>query len=398
MSILRSIRGMVCVELTSADLSGTLAAAAERNIELFALQITGQLSARMTILRGDYRKLKVLCLRRGDSIRILGRKGLYWSLKNLIRRPVLVAGLMVCLAGAVYLPSRVFFVQVEGNQNVPTRLIQEAAAHCGIRFGANRQAVRSEKVKNALLESVPQLQWAGVNTYGCVAKISVRERAAEETPDPEAGFGHIVALREGVITDCTATRGNLLCVPGQAVTPGEILISGYTDCGLTIRAEQAAGEIYARTRRALDALSPLCGTTLEDQGEERKKISLLLGKKRINLWKDSGIWDTTCDRMYAEYYITLPGGFQLPLALAVERYRVREPSDSQADSDSVRSRLRSFGASYLKDQMVAGSILKENLNFREENGWLYLAGEYVCTEMIGKMQRLEIGETNGEDN
>ena len=102
--------------------------------------------------------------------------------------------------------------------------------------------------------------------------------------------------------------------------------------------------------------------------------------------------------MYEEYYITLPGGFQLPLALAVERYRVRDPLDSQADSDSVRSRLRSFGASYLKEQMVAGSILEENLNFREENGWLYLAGEYVCTEMIGKMQRLEIGETNGEDN
>ena len=38
--------------------------------------------------------------------------------------------------------------------------------------------IRSEKVKNSLLQRIPQLQWAGINTDGCVAVISVREKTA----------------------------------------------------------------------------------------------------------------------------------------------------------------------------------------------------------------------------
>ena len=89
-------------------------------------------------------------------------------------RPVLLAGLGILFLLAMYLPSRVLFIRVEGNMQIPDRQILAAAEECGIRFGASRREVRSEKVKNALLSSVPQLQWAGVNTAGCVATISVR--------------------------------------------------------------------------------------------------------------------------------------------------------------------------------------------------------------------------------
>lgn len=41
-------------------------------------------------------------------------------------------------------------------------------------------------MKNALLSAIPELQWAGVNTYGCRAVISVRERTLpERKPEPE---------------------------------------------------------------------------------------------------------------------------------------------------------------------------------------------------------------------
>ena len=392
MKFVSSLTGTVKAKLTGADIAGTLDLLSCRGVEVLEFQLLSELEGILRLRRRDYREAHKLCTHRGDKLVLQHRKGIYWTLKTLWLRPVLVLGMLIYLFAALYLPSRVFFVRVVGNDKIPTRQILEAASECGIHFGSSRRAVRSEKLKNKLLEAVPELQWAGVNTYGCVAEISVRERTSPDVTKSDSAFGHIVASREGVITFCNATRGNLICGPGQAVNQGDILISGYTDCGLTIRAEQAQGEVFAATKRDLQVLTPDVCETAAQTGEEKKKISLLIGKKRINLWKDSGIWDTTCDRMYEEYYITLPGGFVLPLGWSVERYGSRELTEQELLPEDREKLLETTAEGYLKDQMLSGTIRKSHLMYDDGPGWIQLTGEFSCVEMIGIMQRLEIGE------
>ena len=398
MRILTSWQGNVTVRLTGADISGTLDMLNRQGIRIRHCTLRSELEAELVVSREQFRQMKGLCEKRGDSLLIRGRDGVYWTLKAFFSRPVLTIGLFLYLIATLFLPTRVFFVSVTGNSTVPDRLILEAAEDCGIGFASSRRAVRSERVKNALLEAVPELQWAGVNTYGCVARISVREREKEEEKAPESAFGHIVASRDGVIVSCDATRGNLLCGPGQAVSAGDILISGYTDCGLTIRAEQAQGEIFASTRRDITTVTPDACLNGMKTGEQKKKISLLIGKKRINLWKDSGIWDTTCDRIYEEYYITLPGGFRLPFGWSVERYETRTVSQGTVDVENAKRLLAETSEAYLKTQMLAGIIRDSHTSCQEAVGILQMTGQYSCVEMIGCMQRLEIGEKNGENN
>ena len=398
MSLRSSLGGTVTVRINGANLPATLDALAQRGIPICRCIFLTELEVQVTIPRSGYRQLKQICEKRGDTLDVLRRGGMYWAMKSLRNRPVLIAGAMLYLFASLYLPSRVLFVRTEGNSRVPAKQILEAAEASGIRFGASRRAVRSEKMKNALLEAVPQLQWAGVNTYGCVAKISVREKNQEKEATWDSSLGHIVAGMDGVVQEVTALRGTLLCAPGQAVSAGDILISGYTDSGLAIRAEQAEGEVYAATRRSLRVLMPDSGQIWVSDGAHKKKISILLGKKRINLWKDSGIWDTTCDRMYEEYYITLPGGFQLPFGWSVEKYRVRELSCQKWDRQDMEDVLSGTAEAYLKSQMISGIIRDRVRTFYESSGSLQLAGEYSCVEMIGFRQRLEIGDTNGENN
>ena len=392
MKFISSLTGIVRAKLTGADIAGTLDVLSRRGVEVLEFQMLSELEGYLSLRRRDYREARKLCDHRGDKLVLQDRKGIYWTLKSLWRRPVLVVGMLLYLFAALYLPSRVFFVRVVGNEKIPARQILEAASECGIHFGSSRRAVRSEKMKNKLLEAVPELQWAGVNTYGCVAEISVRERTTPERTDNPSSFGHIVAIREGVITSCNATRGNLICGPGQAVAPGDILISGYTDCGLTIRAEQAQGEVFAATKRDLRAVTPDVCMIGAQTGEEKKKISLIIGKKRINLWKDSGIWDSTCDRMYEEYYITLPGGFVLPLGWCVERYGSRELSEQNLMPENREALLAETAEDYLKDQMLSGTIRKSHLIYETGEGVIQMTGQFSCVEMIGVMQRLEIGE------
>ena len=398
MRFLSDFGGTVTVKLTGADLPHTLDIWIRQGIVISGCRHLSDLEAEITMHRSQYPQAQRICRAQGDTLRVEATDGLYWHLRSLRKRKIFICGMLLFFLASLYLPTRIWFVRVDGNDTIPSRRILEAAQSCGIGFGASRRGVRSERVKNELLEALPQLQWAGVNTYGCVAEISVRERPSEEPPDDSKGIGHIISGMDGVIVSATATKGTLLCTPGQAVSAGDILISGYTDCGLSIRAEQAEGEVFAATRRKLTVILPDSYRLGPSSEVEYKKISLLVGKKRINLWKDSGIWDGTCGRMYEEYYITLPGGFQLPLGWSVERCQVRSLLPASQQQEKQEALLSETAERYLKSQMLSGTIRNEKLSFAAKSGMIQLTGEYGCLEMIGFRQRLEIGETNGENN
>lgn len=398
MDFWRSIVGFLDVELTSAEPEAAMAAINGAGIEIKNLQKINELTYSFRIRRQNHRKLCAICEKRGESLRICKKRGLYWRFKSLLARPVLFGGSIFLLAMVLYLPTRVFFVKVEGNQTVPAKKILEAAENCGIGFGVSRREVRSEQVKNALLSAVPELQWAGVNTSGCVATISVRERSDSEEAQLRPEVASIVASRDGYVLSCTVTRGNALVATGQPVKEGQVLISGYTDCGICIRAECAEGEIMAQTNRSLEAVTPGECALKVLTGQVKRKYSLLFRKKRIFLWKDSGIWDASCGRMYEEYYITLPGGFQLPIALCVEEYICYESTAWDIPEAEAENALKTFAENYLTKQMIAGKILSSVQSVSSEEGLYRLTGEYACAEMIGKVRQEQIGDIHGKNN
>lgn len=398
MDFWKSIAGQAEVELTSAEPGAALGAINARGIEIYSVEQVSDLTCRFYIHRSDYRALRTLSEKRGETLKLLRRNGLYWSAKSLLNRPLLLFGMALFLAFVLYLPTRILFVRVEGNESVPAKKILAAAEESGICFGASRREVRSEKMKNALLAAVPELQWAGVNTSGCVAIISVRERSIEEEKGELPAVSSIVASRDGYIVSATVTRGNSLCSIGQAVKEGQLLISGYTDAGICIRATRAEGEIYAQTNRNLTVITPLECLHRGEITQMRKKYSLLIGKKRINLWKDSGIWDASCGRMYEEYYVTLPGGFQLPIALCVEEYISYESEASELPREHMEQMLSAFAEQYLQQQMIAGTIMNRTQVFSEGEGICRLKGKYVCTEMIGRERQEQIGDTDGKND
>ena len=398
MDFWRSMAGYLEVELTSAEPEAALAAMNAERIEIKNLLKINELTYSFCVRRRDYRILNEIGERRGESLRILRKRGLYWEAKHFLGRPVLLLGSAVLLSMVLYLPTRVFFIRVDGNSSVPERKILEAAENCGIGFGASRREVRSEKAKNALLAAVPELQWAGVNTSGCVATISVRERSDLEASKEKPEVASVVASRDGYVLSCTVTKGNALVTVGQSVREGQVLISGYTDCGICIRAECAEGEVMAQTSRTLEAVTPLQCVQKVQSGEVKRKYSLLIRKKRIFLWKDSGISDAGCGRMYEEYYITLPGGFQLPIALCVETCTCYESAVLEVPESEAEDSLKAFASRYLSKQMVAGEILNRTEEISQENGVYRLKGAYACAEMIGKMRQEQIGDTNGKNS
>ena len=243
---------------------------------------------------------------------------------------------------------------------------------------------------------LPELKWAGVNTYGCRAVITVRERDSAEQKGVRSPVRHIVAKRDGIIVSCTVTDGCRACDAGQAVKEGDILISGYTDCGIAIRAEAASGQIFAETNRNLVVITQnqcLRRTALK---QKAVRFSLILGKKRINFYKGSGISGATCVKMLTEYVLTLPGGFELPVSLVKECII---PSDTAtAETNDHQALLKIIASAYLEEQMISGTVLRKDEILSEAAGLWVLEGQYACIEQIGVERDEKIGDLHGEAN
>jgi hypothetical protein len=207
-----------------------------------------------------------------------------------------------------------------------------------------------------------------------------------------------VADQDAYILSSTVTNGTALVHPGDSVTKGQILISGYIDNGFHIRASRAGGEILGLTNRNLSAVMPSKSLNILEQTTTKYNISLSIRKKRINLWKDSRISDTCCGRMYEEYFVSLPGGYQLPVAICIDRYPSYQTEGYDIPQEKADSGLKDFSEAYLTNQMIAGTILRKHHKIIAADNLYCLTSNYTCSEMIGREEREQIGEHNGKRN
>ena len=394
MDLFRSFAGSLRIKIICADPESFLSRLNQEDILLDGLNYTQALTVEADIHKGDYKRVKIIAQACGAQVEIIKKDGIYWSIRNVLNRPVLLFGLVLLICAVVYLPGRIFFVRVEGNQYIPDRKIIEQAQLCGVGFGVNRRTVRSENVKNALLQKIPELQWIGVNTSGCVAIISVQEKAQTNQSNNKlltgTGVSSIVASCDGIIQEVSVKKGNPLCAPGQAVKAGQTLVSGYTDCGLSICATQAQAEIYALTYRNLHVISPVHYQKRGEITSYKKKIYLQLGKKLINLYNNSGISGTTCVKICKKNYLTLPGGFTLPIALITEAYYDYEVYNCKDANNQQPVWLADYAEHYLAEQMIAGQILKSNTNAATNEDCFTFIADYICREMIALVKQEEI--------
>jgi len=94
--------------------------------------------------------------------------------------------------------------------------------------------------------------------------------------------------------------------------------------------------------------------------------------------------------MYKEYYVTFPGGFRLPLALAVDtisQYRWENNVQPVLEAE-----IEAYARNYLLGQIQAGTVLSAEEMFSKEAGVYLFQGKYICREMIGRERQETIGD------
>ena len=383
--------GRCQVSLVTANWEGFCYQTGKDGISIYEAEPDGSLTYVFQCSFSDFYQIRKIAEKQGDHLKLQNTPGFLSFCEKTIKRPILILGLCLMIFFFLYLPTRVLFIRVSGNSEVPDLQILEAAAESGVRFGASRKDLRGEEIKNQLLQKIPQLSWAGIRTRGCVAEVSVREQKRNQIKVQRIGAWSILAERDGIVEQCTVRKGELLCRKGQAVCKDQILISGLPSENSKNNFCAADGEIYALTSRTQAAVTPSQYIRRGCKQGTGFKITLLVGKKRIKLCGSSGNEAPSCGRMYKEYCITLPGGYRLPAALVFDRYTACELNTVLQPSEKIYHELMAAADQNLLNKMIAGRILRRRDRFYLQNDIYHLEGSFLCHEMIGRIRQ----EKNG---
>lgn len=379
------VRNSAELQVLSADLTGLINLLTSEGVQLQNVIFQNEITANITVKYSQLRKLCVLLDKQSVDYKIKKRNSLPILRTRFLARPVFGFVIIMIFVLTLVIPGEVLFIRVEGNTSIPTNEIITHAESCGITFGASTAEIRSEQVKNALLEKLNSLQWAAVNTKGCVATISVKEKDDQEQRNAMTEQGSsIVAARDGVLIDVITRSGQAKCSAGQAVKAGQVLISGFVDCGSVLKVCQADGEVIAQTVHAAQIIAPTDFAVREALIQTIKRYSLRIGKKLIKLYQDSGISPAACVKIYEEKPLVLSENNHLPVVLIEETLRFYEPTDATVPGVCSHTWLIAFARGYICEQMIAGTVKNEELSFTCTQFSCKIKGSYLCEEMIGR--------------
>lgn len=395
--LIRYLFGWARVRVTGASPETLLNRLTEAEIPLWMPEWEDALHLRLCVPLGRTGAVRELALRCFCDAEVTERHGLPLQLRAALRRPFLSIGALLAVAALFFLQNFVWVIRVEGTQTLHPQQVVRALEELDISFGSWAPAIDSQMTKNRMLNLLPQLSWLAVNRSGGRLNVLLTERRQETEKRESYSVANIVALRDGVLTEVSVFEGMQLCKRGDAVREGQVLVSGFEDNGLFLRAVCAQGEIYAETRHTGTVVMPATAWVKCYTGRQRTQVTLVVGRKRINLCGNSSIFMGSCDKMVEEKQLTLPRGETLPLRLEIATYAEYTLERETLPEKTARQSLTAAWLRSTEHAMIAGTVDSTESTLLCDGEVYILQAQSACTEMIGRqvpMDTVYEGETN----
>ena len=393
--VIQYIRGTATLTILGASPEMALNRLAQETIGFWDLTMLDSFTYEITLLRKDYPRAMTAIQHAQCEGKLKKLSGFKQTFRGLGKRP----GIWVALLAAVILPTVlsqfVWTIDVSGNETIPTQKVLQQLEEVGVYIGAYGPTIKSQDIKNQMLNRIPELQWIAVNRSGGKVQILLKERQLRPDIIDQKQICNIVAGKTGLVTKVEVYSGTVQCQVGQTVLQGQLLVSGYNQTDVNLQTSHAQAEIYARTWRKYHVLVPSQETVKQYTGQEERRYALEIGKKRINFSTKSGILSGSYDKIVSRQYLTLPGGIQFPICLVTEQYLAYETKVKEVDTETAEKTALAAVNLQAKNQMVAGQVLQTSINSKAEGDMIAVELVLECEEMIARSQEADMFSGDG---
>ena len=388
--IVRWLKGYVTFAIIGKDAQRFISGAAARGYVLWNLRTEKETYCTACIAASRYRCLRFIAKKHRLRLTLLRRHGCpfllrQWKLEGM-------QGLLFGALGAILLlcffSTKVWVIDITGNETLSAEEIRSAASEFGLRVGGNKTDYLSERLENQLMLRFPEINWVAVNDWGGKVEIVLRESGPIPKVESLDEYGNVTAETGGQIVRMDVYHGRKRVRIGDGVVPGQLLVSGVLeDNNGRTHFTKAQAKIMANTKRTFRVKIPTEKTVRKKTGEEivRRSVSVFGVILPLNLF------GTPEGEPYQKETRKTPmviNGVELPVALLQEIYSKQEETTAEVSEEEAKekgiSAIRKLQKKTLQDPLEDGKILSESIRISREKNVYVIESRCRCLENIAK--------------
>lgn len=293
------LKGYVIIETSEKSVWTLISACAEKNIKLF--NITSGEKITFTVMKDDFYELYTLASKLGVKLKIKKEKSGDDLLFRYRKRIGFLAG--ICIFIISFCVSSMFLldVRVETDGEMDEAVVLELLEEIGVKPGVLLKNLPDGiTMKNHLVNSLENVPWAWVYVDGVRARVQIHEGIVPPIMVDEDAPCDIIASKDGFVTEMSVKKGMPLCVPGNAVNAGEVLVSGLVETGTEENKKSytvhADGEVMAYTHYEKTGEYNLFEDRPEFTGKEKNVYDICVSSKKLRIFKEPEYEYSICTR------------------------------------------------------------------------------------------------------
>lgn len=377
LDIIRFVQGYVEFETRGEFPERLFNILSKNNITVFDLKrIDNKMCGKISIK--DYFKIKQYHKKCSVVTRVKKRHGLPFVLKKNRNRIGFLVGFLLCLVVLKILSSMVWNVTVNGNVNISDTEIIEVCEELGIKEGVFKSTIDTRLMSTKIPMEIDGIAWCAVNIEGVRATIEItEERVAEQEEKLPC---NLVAKSDGVIVGTEVYNGAIKVKIGDAVTAGDLLVSGIIDyTNGTSSFEHSSGKVYAKVQKELSYLATYIQTENLPNGKPTKKSVLSFFGLDVPLYLGStdGIYTKEISKNRYE-----DNGMYIPITLTTAKFQPIREYSFEIDQKTAEQVAREQIEIMEKETLSESEILSKEESIEVKENGVRLTVKYTCRENI----------------
>lgn len=368
------LKGYVIIEIYGKNAERFINICLRRGIDVHDAKPMENGRIEISVSKRDFFRLPSIVYKTKTKVRIKRKRGLYNIIDRYKKRYLFAAGFFVFAAFIAVMSQFIWVVEINGVENADYEGIIAALEECGVRSGALKKDLPSlSDIKQRILFKNDDIAWAWVYIDGAKARVEISEKIIPPQVIDKSVTSSISARCDGVIKNITAKSGELLVKEGEAVSAGDVIISGKVG---TFREGEAEKYIYVRALGIVEAYTSHSAegeykTYYESRtstGESKIFRSLEIFGKKFDLFKDNSISYEEFDKIENRHELSLPLFGYMGISLCSEQYEEvtvnREPMPMETVLEKARTELEEKISKelYTGSTMLSSDITYENVD------------------------------------
>lgn len=337
----------------------------------------------------DYERAKEIARNCQTIVEIKRKIGLRFVIEKYKNRKAFFITVIIACIAIFTLSKFVWKVEINSDADINKNEIREELQKEGVKIGALKSKIDSEKIVNDIRLEREDIAWIGIKIEG--SKVLVNIVMATKKPEivNEEEYTNIVAKKDGEIQKIVAKNGTAMCKKGDKVKKGDVLIAGYMQGAYTDRYYvNSMGEVKAKINYTEKSKISKKENKKEETGKRNRKFAIKINNFKINFFKKLSNFKNY-DTIYASKKIKIFPNSNFEIEFI--KYTLNEISVEQIEHSKEEAKLLGEEEAKKKlNEKISGDIINEKTTIEEYSTYYMVTVEYEVVEDIGTKEKINI--------